>query len=196
MRYEIRLAGFGGQGIITAGRLLALAIMESNPEIFIVYSPSYGFQTRGGDAISDIIVSNEEIDYPKAKRFDVAVILTQPAYNKYCNYVKDDGLLIIDEHINRQTQCSNKRHYALDIIASARNLGGDVLSSSIILGILTYHLERISLFKGKIKLDVVKQVVTRYFRESLIRREAEEVISRNIKALELGYGIMSKITIT
>jgi Pyruvate:ferredoxin oxidoreductase and related 2-oxoacid:ferredoxin oxidoreductases, gamma subunit len=88
VRLEVRFAGFGGQGVITAGRLLALIVIESDPSMYVIYSPSYGFQTRGGDAISDVIISDEEIDYPKARALDLALILSQQAYNKYCKYVK------------------------------------------------------------------------------------------------------------
>ena len=195
MRLEVRFAGFGGQGVITAGRLLALIIIESDPSMYVVYSPSYGFQTRGGDAISDVIISDEEIDYPKARTLDLALILSQQAYNEYCKYVKDNGTLIIDRYINKQSNCQGKRHYEFDILINARKLGRDVYSSMIALGSAIALLGRNSLLRDKLKIDTAKHVVTNHFRESLIRRRIniEDVINRNINALELGYDFITKM---
>jgi 2-oxoglutarate ferredoxin oxidoreductase subunit gamma len=189
VRLEVRFAGFGGQGVITAGRLLALIVIESDPSMYVIYSPSYGFQTRGGDAISDVIISDEEIDYPKARALDLALILSQQAYNKYCKYVKDDGTLIIDKYVNKQNNCQGKRHYELDILANARKLGGDVYSSMIALGSAIALLSTNSLLRDKLTIDIAKHVVINYFRESLIGRKIniEDVINKNISALDLGY---------
>jgi 2-oxoglutarate ferredoxin oxidoreductase subunit gamma len=189
VRLEVRFAGFGGQGVITAGRLLALIVIESDPSMYVIYSPSYGFQTRGGDAISDVIISDEEIDYPKARALDLALILSQQAYNKYCKYVKDDGTLIIDKYVNKQNNCQGKRHYELDILANARKLGGDVYSSMIALGSAIALLSTNSLLRDKLTIDIAKHVVINYFRESLIGKKIniEDVINKNISALRLGY---------
>jgi 2-oxoglutarate ferredoxin oxidoreductase subunit gamma len=189
VRLEVRFAGFGGQGVITAGRLLALIVIESDPSMYVIYSPSYGFQTRGGDAISDVIISDEEIDYPKARALDLALILSQQAYNKYCKYVKDDGTLIIDKYVNKQNNCQGKRHYELDILANARKLGGDVYSSMIALGSAIALLSTNSLLRDKLTIDIAKHVVINYFRESLIGRKIniEDVVNKNISALDLGY---------
>jgi 2-oxoglutarate ferredoxin oxidoreductase subunit gamma len=189
VRLEVRFAGFGGQGVITAGRLLALIVIESDPSMYVIYSPSYGFQTRGGDAISDVIISDEEIDYPKARALDLALILSQQAYNKYCKYVKDDGTLIIDKYVNKQNNCQGKRHYELDILANARKLGGDVYSSMIALGSAIVLLSTNSLLRDKLTIDIAKHVVINYFRESLIGKKIniEDVINKNITALRLGY---------
>ena len=185
----MRFAGFGGQGVITAGRLLALIIIESDPSMYVIYSPSYGFQTRGGDAISDVIISDEEIDYPKARALNLALILSQQAYNKYCKYVKDDGTLIIDKYVNKQNNYQGKRHYELDILANARKLGGDVYSSMIALGSAIALLSTNSLLRDKLTIDIAKHVVINYFRESLIGKKIniEDVINKNITALRLGY---------
>ncbi|WP_054853704.1 2-oxoacid:acceptor oxidoreductase family protein [Vulcanisaeta distributa] len=194
VRLEVRFAGFGGQGVITAGRLLALTVIEADPGLYVVYSPSYGFQTRGGDALSDVIISDEEIDYPKARRLDLAFLLTQPAYNKYCGYVKDDGLIVIDDHVNKgdKTQCSDKRHRELGIITAARQIGGDVFASTIVLGASIKYLSKTELLKDKLSLEHAKQIITKYFKETLIGRRtgAEDIINKNIKAIEFGYKII------
>ncbi|WP_243665556.1 2-oxoacid:acceptor oxidoreductase family protein [Vulcanisaeta sp. JCM 16159] len=194
MRLEVRFAGFGGQGVITAGRLLALIVIETDPSLYVVYSPSYGFQTRGGDALSDVIISDEEIDYPKARKLDLAFLLTQPAYNKYCGYVKDDGLIVIDDHVDKggKTQCSGKRYRELSIITNARLMGSDVFVSAIILGASINYLSNTELLRGKLSLEYSKRVITNYFRETLISRRMgiEEIINKNVKAMEIGYKMM------
>ncbi len=193
MRLEVRFAGFGGQGVITAGRLLALIIMEADPSLYVVYSPSYGFQTRGGDTLSDVIISHEEIDYPKVRRIDLAVMLTQQAYNKYCGLVKDDGLIVIDEHVNKDKgTCGNKRHYKLGIVASARQIGSDAYASTIMLGASINYLGNTEPLKGRLMLEHARQVVIRYFKETLLGRKVgiEDLINKNIKALEIGYEMM------
>ncbi|BDR91703.1 2-oxoacid:acceptor oxidoreductase family protein [Vulcanisaeta souniana] len=194
MRLEVRFAGFGGQGVITAGRLLALIIMEADPGLYVVYSPSYGFQTRGGDALSDVIISDKEIDYPKARKLDLAFMLTQQSYGKYCGFVKDDGLIVIDEHVTKEASCSGKRHQELSIITNARHIGSDVFVSTIVLGAALYYLSDTELLRGKVSLELARQVVIKYFRETLLGRRGntEDVINRNIKALGLGYGITQK----
>ena len=192
MRLEIRFAGFGGQGVITAGRLLALIIMEADPGLYVVYSPSYGFQTRGGDALSDVIISDEEIDYPKARKLDLAFMLTQQAYSRYCRFVKDDGLIVIDEHITREASCGGKRHRELSIIVNARHIGSDVFASTIVLGAALHYLGDTELLKGRVSLELAKQVMIKYFKETLLGRRAgaEDIIGRNARALELGYGMI------
>jgi len=193
VRYEIRFAGFGGQGVITAGRLLALMVIEAEPSIYVVYSPSYGFQTRGGDAVSDVIISDEEIDFPKARYLDLALILSQQAYNKYCRYVREDGALIVDKYINRQGICQSKRHHELDIVANAKALGGDVFSSMIALGSAIRFFESKSIPNDKLTLSLAEKIVADYFKESLIGRRVnvEDIIAKNIKALRLGYKMVT-----
>ena len=70
-RYEIRLSGSGGQGLVTAGIILAEAV-GLQPDRFVCQSQSYGPEARGGASKSEVIVSDEEIDYPKAIKPDVS----------------------------------------------------------------------------------------------------------------------------
>jgi len=94
MRYEIRLAGAGGQGLVLAGIILAEAgLMEGH---HVVHSQNYGPETRGGNSVSEIIFSDEPIDYPKALGLDILVALNQRACNENMPYMKDDGLAIVD----------------------------------------------------------------------------------------------------
>lgn len=93
-RYEIRIAGAGGQGIVLAGIMLAEAgIIE---DLCVAQSQSYGPETRGGNSISEVVLSNTEIDFPKAAELDVLVALTQVACDRNLPDMKEDGLVIVD----------------------------------------------------------------------------------------------------
>ncbi len=94
-RYELRFSGAGGQGLILIGKILAeaAAIYE---EKNATQSQSYGPEARGGASRSEVIVSDDIIDFPKATRIDCLLALTQEACDKYWEDLKDDGILIVD----------------------------------------------------------------------------------------------------
>ena len=81
MRQEIRIAGYGGQGIIMAGVILGEAASREGK--FAVQTQSYGPESRGGAARSEVVISQEVIDYPKVICPDILVILSQPGFDKY-----------------------------------------------------------------------------------------------------------------
>ncbi len=94
LRYEIRIAGSGGQGIILAGIMLAeAAILDGK---YVAQSQIYGPETRGGNSISELILSDMEIDYPQALELDLLVALTQEACDRNLPDMKTDGLVIVD----------------------------------------------------------------------------------------------------
>ena len=94
MRYEIRLAGSGGQGLVLAGIVLAEAgLMQGH---HVVHSQNYGPEARGGNSVSEIIFSDEEIDYPRAMGLDLLVALNQRACSENLPDMKPDGLVIVD----------------------------------------------------------------------------------------------------
>lgn len=96
-RYEIRLAGSGGQGIILAGIVLAeAAILDGR---YVAQSQSYGPEMRGGSSVSEIILSDKEIDYPQALELDLLVALTQEAGDRNLPDMKEEGLVIVDSDL-------------------------------------------------------------------------------------------------
>lgn len=97
-QYEIRLSGSGGQGLILAGIILAEAAIEDGKNA--VQSQSYGPEARGGASKAEVIISNEEIHYPKVKECDLLLALTQLSCNKYIDTLKKGGTLVIDNSIN------------------------------------------------------------------------------------------------
>jgi len=96
-RYEIRLAGSGGQGIILAGMMLAeAAILDGR---YVAQSQSYGPEARGGSSVSEVILSDIEIDYPRALELDLLVALTQEACDQNLPDLKTEGLVIVDSDL-------------------------------------------------------------------------------------------------
>jgi 2-oxoglutarate ferredoxin oxidoreductase subunit gamma len=94
-RYEIRIAGFGGQGVVTVGKIVGAAAALYDKKN-AVQTQSYGPESRGGACKSEVVLSDGDIHYPKVRAADVLVALSQPALDIYLKDLKAGGLLIID----------------------------------------------------------------------------------------------------
>jgi len=94
-RYEIRLSGSGGQGLILMGFILAEAIGIYDGK-YVAQTQSYGPEARGGSSKSEVIVSDEEIDYPKAMKLDLFLAMNQKSCDEFYLDLKPEGLLIVD----------------------------------------------------------------------------------------------------
>ena len=94
MTYEILVAGFGGQGVLSMGMTIAYAGMVENKEIS--WMPSYGPEMRGGTANCIVIVSDKKISSPIITSFDTVIALNQPSLDKFEKAVRPDGLLLYD----------------------------------------------------------------------------------------------------
>jgi len=94
MRYEMRLAGSGGQGLVLAGIVLAEAgLMDGH---YVVHSQNYGPEARGGNSVSEFIFSDEELDYPRAMGLDLLVALNQRSCSDNLPDMKPEGVVIVD----------------------------------------------------------------------------------------------------
>jgi 2-oxoglutarate ferredoxin oxidoreductase subunit gamma len=98
MRIEIRLAGSGGQGLITAGVILAEAAGLHEGK-HVVQTQSYGPEARGGASKAEVVISDRPIHYPKTQRLDVLLTMTQEACDLYFHDLKHEGLLIVDSDL-------------------------------------------------------------------------------------------------
>lgn len=96
MKQEIVMAGFGGQGVLSMGKILAYAAL--NKDLEVTWMPSYGPEQRGGTANVTVILSDEEISSPIVDTYDVAVILNQQSLDKFEKTVKPGGTLIYDPY--------------------------------------------------------------------------------------------------
>lgn len=97
METSVIISGFGGQGVLFAGQLLAYAGMDSDRQV--TWIPSYGPEMRGGTAHCVVIISDAPIGAPIVARPDVAVVLNQPSYDKYEPLVRPGGLLVVNSSL-------------------------------------------------------------------------------------------------
>ena len=134
-RYEIRLGGSGGQGIILMGIILAEAIGIYDGK-FVAQTQSYGPEARGGSSKSEVIVSDEEIDYPKAMKPDLLLAMNQKSCDEFYPDLKSDGLLIVDSTF--VTQLPTPKAYQVPFTRIAREkFKREVVANIIALGALT-----------------------------------------------------------
>jgi 2-oxoglutarate ferredoxin oxidoreductase subunit gamma len=136
-RYELRLSGSGGQGLILAGKILAeaAAIYDGKNA---TQSQSYGPEARGGASRSEVIISDEEIDYPKAVNIDLLLVFTQEACDKYCKDIKQDGILLVDSGYVKKLPEGNFKRYSLPITDIAeKEVGKKLVANIVALGIVT-----------------------------------------------------------
>ena len=98
MRYEIRFAGFGGQGIVAAAYILGYAASMYEGKN-VVQTQSYGPEARGGSSRGEVVISNEEIDYPLVLEPDVLVCFNQGSYVKYGTDVKENGIILVESDL-------------------------------------------------------------------------------------------------
>ncbi|MHA2424150.1 MAG: 2-oxoacid:acceptor oxidoreductase family protein, partial [Candidatus Thorarchaeota archaeon] len=94
MRHEIRIAGTGGMGVVLAGVIVGNAAVMAG--LNAVQSQSYGSEARGTAAKSEVIVSNGEIHYPKVRKSDIFVVMSQKALEMYLQDAKKESVLIVD----------------------------------------------------------------------------------------------------
>jgi len=136
-RYEVRLSGEGGQGLVLAGKVLAEAAAIYDDKN-ATQSQSYGPEARGGASRSEVIISDEDIDYPKAVNIDLLLALTQESVNKYHSDLKDDGILLVDSDACSEIPEGKFKVYGVPIIEIAREKVGKVLVANIVaLGVIT-----------------------------------------------------------
>ena len=134
MRIEIRIAGFGGQGVVLGGTILGKAlVLYDNYEA--VLTQVYGPEARGGASSSCLVVSDELIDYPFVQHPDVLVILSQEAYTRFRPEACQDAAILIDEGL--VTPWDDDHPYCIPATRLAEEMGQRRVANVIMLGFLT-----------------------------------------------------------
>jgi len=169
-RYEIRLSGSGGQGLILAGVILAEAIGTIDGKN-VVQSQSYGPEARGGASRADVVVSSHEIYYPKTMKLDLLLALTQEACDTYYHDLKENGILVIDSHM--VTQPPTPQAYGLPFVELAKEEVGVAMVANVI------SLAAICEITGIVSKKALTEIVK--------RRAPKGTEEKNLKALDLGF---------
>jgi len=168
-RYEIRLSGSGGQGLILAGIILAEAAGIYDGK-YVCQSQSYGPEARGGASKSEVIISDEEIDYPKALKPDVLLAMNQNSCDLYCFDLKPNGILIVDSTFVKQLPTT--KTIAIPFTSMARKeLGKEMVANVVALGSLVFITGAVSL---------------KSLEAALVNRAPRGTEELNRKAMELG----------
>ena len=131
-RYEVRLSGSGGQGIIMAAIILAEAAGVYD-EKFVCQSQSYGPEARGGTSKAEVIISNQTIDYPKAIKPDLLLSMNQEACDTYFPDLKTDGLLVVDSTLVHQVPINRVAAIPFTRIAR-KEIGKEMVANMVALG--------------------------------------------------------------
>ena len=133
MQHEIIIAGFGGQGVLSMGKILAYAGLMEDKEV--AWFPSYGPEQRGGTANVTVILSDERISSPILNEYDIAIILNQPSLEKFERSVKPGGVLIYDNYgIKNPPSRKDISIYEVDAMNTASEEGIAKAFNMIILG--------------------------------------------------------------
>lgn len=133
MTQEIVIAGFGGQGVLSMGKILAYSALMENKEVS--WMPSYGPEQRGGTANVTVIVSDDRISSPVLNQFDTAIVLNQPSMDKFESKVKPGGILIYDGYgIHKPPTRTDIHIYRLDAMDIASQADMKKVFNMIILG--------------------------------------------------------------
>lgn len=133
MKTEIIIAGFGGQGVLSMGKILAYAALFEGKEV--TWMPSYGPEQRGGTANVTVIVSDDPISSPILSEYDVAVILNQPSLDKFEGSIKPGGILIYDPYgISTPPQRTDIAIYRTDAMDAAAETSNVKSFNMIVLG--------------------------------------------------------------
>lgn len=180
MTEEIIIAGFGGQGVLSMGKIMAYSGLMQDMEVS--WMPSYGPEMRGGTANVIVIISNERISSPIIKKFDTAIILNQQSMDKFENSVKPGGVLIYDGNgITRHPDRVDINIYRVDAAEEASRMNSQKTFNMIVLGGFL-----------KIKPIIKLENVIKGLKKSLPQRY-HNLIPMNEKALERGKEIIRKI---
>ena len=133
MKAEIIIAGFGGQGVLSMGKILAYSGLMENKEV--TWMPAYGPEQRGGTANVTVIVSEERISSPILSHYDVAIVLNQPSLDKFESKVKPGGILIYDGFgIIKPPTRKDINVYRIDAMDKAAELKNSKVFNMIVLG--------------------------------------------------------------
>jgi len=141
-RYEIRLSGSGGQGLILIGIILAEAI-GLYEGLHVVQTQSYGPEARGGASKSEIVVSDEEIDYPKPQKLDLLLAMNQASCDLYYRDLKEDGKLLVDTTFVNQVPTNRAIRIPFTKLARER-LGREIVANIVALGAISELIDLVS----------------------------------------------------
>ncbi len=170
-RHEIRLCGYGGQGIILAGYIIgqAASIFDGKSTTFI---QDYGPEARGGACRADVVISDERVLYPYIVAPSILIAMSQEAYNKYYTKNRHDALVIIEEDLVKPRETSSGGLLTVPATRMAEEMGRVMVANVVMLGFFTA-------VTGIVSIDAMRKSIL-----ASVPKGSEEL---NVKAIERGY---------
>jgi 2-oxoglutarate ferredoxin oxidoreductase subunit gamma len=169
MTYEIIIAGFGGQGILSMGKILAYSGLIEGMEVS--WMPSYGPEQRGGTANVTVILSDERISSPVLNEYDIAIILNQPSMDKFESKVKKGGILIYDNYgIHKPVKRNDVKVYCINAMDTAAEMNMSKTFNMFVLGGLLKITKLVSL--ESIMEGLKKSLPERHYKLLPVNEEA------------------------
>ncbi len=179
MREEAIFAGFGGQGIMVMGKLLAWAAMREG--LKVTWMPSYGAEVRGGTAHSMVVISDEMIPSPVVFTPSACVVMNRPSLDKFEELIKPDGTLVMNTTlIDKQPTRKDISILKVPLTQMATKLGNIRCANMIALGALNAKLKLVSL---KVLIESLKEVIPPH---------RHDLLPVNEEALKEGTKLVSK----
>ncbi len=175
-RFELRLSGSGGQGMILASVILAEAIGASDQRN-VCQTQSYGPEARGGASKSDVVISAEEIYYPKAMKLDMLLAMTQESLDSYFSFLKEGGTLVVDTTL--VTEFPTENYYGLPFTQLAREEAGHIMVANVI------ALAAIAELTGIVSREALTDAV--------LKRAPRGTEEKNKKAIDIGFTEAAKL---
>ncbi len=171
---QVLIAGFGGQGVLFAGKLLAYKGLVDGKQVS--WLPSYGPEMRGGTANCSVIISDEPVGSPIISKPDVLVAMNLPSLKKYENDVVSGGTIIVDSTlISEKVQRDDVDVYYVPSTKLAKDEGFSTLANMILIG-------KVMATRSEIGFDGIDAVISK-----VVPPKKANLIEVNLKALKIGY---------
>ena len=174
MQKEIIIAGFGGQGVLFGGQVLAYAAMDAGREV--TWIPSYGPEMRGGTANCTVVIADDEIGSPLVKNPPLAIVLNLPSFDKYEDLLQKGGTLIVNQSmVDRQAKRADIHTVLVPCNEIAEQIGDRRLMNMVAMGALLTDLPEITL------KDIERAL------EAHLPARHKNLLPKNYEALKRGY---------
>jgi len=168
------IAGFGGQGVLLAGEVLANAFMLEDKNV--TWYPCYGAEMRGGTVNCEIVMSNDEVSSVNKAEADFIIVLNQASFDKFESKVRKDGYLIVNTTLAEKAKNRHDIHYIFaPITKMAEDLGNGKMANMLALGLL-------SKASGLLSVDILEKAL-----DNVLPTHRKNLLPMNKSAMEMGY---------
>lgn len=174
MEKNFIIAGFGGQGVLLAGEVLANAFMIEDKNV--TWYPSYGAEMRGGTVNCEVVMSDDEVSSVNKKEADFIIVLNQASFDKFEIKVKNGGYLIVNTSLARKIENRNDINYIFAPISEmAEKLGNVKMANMLALGLLIKT-------GGFLSVDILEKAL-----DAVLPPHRKNLLPLNKQAMEIGY---------